>query len=102
MDVGGERLGPSGQNDVGNWCGGGGGWGGESTLTATPQQDIQQTQQPRPVEEVDRGGQWEEEEEYLEGFPAVGKALKELAVKAIWWIGKQVLRAMYWFDRLEQ
>ena len=41
------------------------------------------------------------EEEYLEGFPTVWKALKDLAIKAMWWAGRQIFNGMYWLGGME-
>ena len=55
----------------------------QSTVIATPPQDNKVNLQ-LPVEEgVDTGG---EGEEYLEGFPTVWKALKQLFKDIVWWL----------------
>ena len=50
------------------------------------------------MEEVDRGGSVGEEE-YLEGWPVVGKALKDLAMRAIIclkWVDEKLLEVTVW------
>ena len=52
---------------------------------------------------MDKGGDEKGEEgEALVGFPMMGKALDQLAVKAIYGLGQILLNAVFWFGDLDK
>ena len=52
------------------------------------------------MEEVDRGGSLEEEE-YLEGFPTVWKALRQIAVGAVFRLGQLTMDIIWWVYEMD-